>query len=164
MIHPNFFFNKEFFPKYPLSVPIREKSAKIKKDNIAFWNTNKLIEKYFGKNYINNYLLINGPIPLYRDLFEPVRKLYEKEINKTRHNYYNSSGLIPLYLVITYNIYGTDQIYYPNYVAGFGKIRKSSTPSLNINRTIEYYGFDIASQAIFQQKNIELFFSSKGKN
>ena len=75
MIHPNFFFNKEFFPKYPLSVPIREKSAKIKKDNIAFWNTNKLIEKYFGKNYINNYLLINGPIPLYRDLFEPVRKL-----------------------------------------------------------------------------------------
>ena len=101
---------------------------------------------------------------MYRDLFEPVRKLYEKEINKTRHNYYNSSGLIPLYLVITYNIYGTDQIYYPNYVAGFGKIRKSSTPSLNINRTIEYYGFDIASQAIFQQKNIELFFSSKGKN
>ena len=90
--------------------------------------------------------------------------VYEKEINKTRHNYYNSSGLIPLYLVITYNIYGTDQIYYPNYVAGFGKIRKSSIPSLNINRTIEYYGFDIASQAIFQQKNIELFFSSKGKN
>ena len=67
--------------------------------------------------------------------------------------------MLPLYLLSTYNIYGTAQIYYPNYVAGFGKIRNIPSPHLNIKRIVSYYGFDITSELILRKTilNIDLF-------
>ena len=61
---------------------------------------------------------------------------------------------------MTYNIYGTDQIYYPEYVAGFGKIRNSPLPKLNKNRNITYYGFDITSKAILEKTNKNIIFKT----
>ena len=69
-------------------------------------------------------------------------------------------NILSIYLVMTYNIYGTDQIYYPEYVAGFGKIRNSSLPELTKNRNIAYYGFDITSEAIMEKTNKHIIFKT----
>jgi len=50
-------------------------------------------------------------------------------------------------LIQNYNIYGTAQPYYPDFVAGYGLIKEVKT-SLNPERTINYYGFDITSSII----------------
>ena len=78
---------------------------------------------------------------------------------KILQNKRQSFFIQPLYLLSTYNIYGASQIYFPNYVAGFGEIRKSRKISLNKNRTILYYGFDITSEYILKKTiiNINLF-------
>ena len=148
MIHPRFFFNEVFFPKYNLGIGFKDKPNKIKGTNISFFNTYEYIQHFFGKNYVNYYrYFIEGPIPLYRDLFKPVRNLYLSKGNEDilfKSN--NFSDIQPLYLIVNYNIYGTDQIYYPDYVAGFGKIRNFPPPSLKKNRKIKYYGFDNDTQ------------------
>ena len=97
-----------------------------------------------------------SPIPLFRDLFKPVRELY---LSKILENNNQSFTFLPLYLLSTYNIYGTAQIYYPNYVAGFGNIRNISPPNLNRKRTISFYGFDITSKFILKKSilNVDLF-------
>ena len=162
MTHPRLFFNKDFFPKYNLGSSFEEKPKKIKNPNsISFFKTYELIQKVFGKNYVNNYrYLIEGPIPLYRDLFNPVRKLYLPDIISMRTASNGNFNILSIYLVMTYNIYGTDQIYYPEYVAGFGKIRNSSLPKLNKNRNIVYYGFDITSEAILEKTNKHIIFKT----
>ena len=145
-IHPIFFFNKDFFPKYNYDY---EFDQKIKTNsNVSFFKTYELIQEIFGKNYVNNNRkLVDSPIPLYRDLFKPVRELY---LSKMLKNNNQSFTILPLYLLSTYNIYETAQIYYPNYVAGFGKIRDIPPPILNQKRTISYYGFDITSEYILK--------------
>ena len=147
-IHPIFLFNKDFFPKYNYDYGFYQNNTNLSE---SFFNTYELIKEIFGANYINNYgLLINSPISLFRDLFTPVRKLYLSKILESNKQ---SFSFLPLYLLSTYNIYGTAQIYYPNYVTGFGKIRNFSVPKLNPKRTISYYGFDITSKFI-QKKSI----------
>ena len=146
-IHPIFFFNKDFFPKYNYDY---EFDQKIKTNsNVSFFKTYGLIKEIFGKNYVNNNRKwVHSPIPLYRDLFKPVRELY---LSKILENINQSFTFLPLYLLSTYNIYGTAQIYYPNYVAGFGKIKDIPPPILNPKRTISYYGFDITSELILKK-------------
>jgi hypothetical protein len=147
-IHPRFFFNEEFFPKYNLAKGFKIKPKIIKPIEKMFFKTYDTIKYYFGNNYIDNYrLMIDSPIPLYRDLFRPVRKLYLSEFS----NNFKRFDLLPMYLLLTYNIYGASQIYFPNYVAGFGKIRDIPPPILKKNRTIFYYGFDITSEIVLQK-------------
>lgn len=154
-IHPIFFFNKNFFPKYNYDYGYDQKIQKDISESI--FKTYELIQEIFGINYVNKYrLLIYSPIPLYRDLFKPVRKLYLSKILQSNNK---SFTLLPLYLLSTYNIYGTSQIYYPDYVAGFGKIRSIPSPTLNKKRTISYYGFDTTSEFILKKTilNVDLF-------
>ena len=149
-IHPRFFFNKEFFPKYNFVRLLDDISSNIlDKKNESFFKTYEEIKKIFGNNYINNYrILLNSPISLYRDLFKPVRKLYlSRFLNSSCINF----DLLPMYLISTYNIYGTSQIYFPEYVAGFGDIRNISPPSIKYNKRISYYGFDITSDFILKK-------------
>ena len=133
-IHPRFFFNQDFFPKYNFAKEYFEKPKKIKNSEKSFYKTYEMLKIFFGSNYINNYRkLIDSPIPLYRDLFLPVRKLYLW--NFSEFNYRNFDFL-PLYLLTTYNIYGTSQIYFPDYVSGFGKIRDFNSPLIKRNKTM----------------------------
>ena len=154
-IHPIFFFDKNFFPKYNFDY---DSSCKVKINlSKSLFKTYESIQEIFGINYVNNYrLLIYSPIPLFRDLFKPVRKLY---LSKFLESNNQSFTLLPLYLLSTYNIYGTAQIYYPNYVAGFGEIRRIPPPTLNKKRTITYYGFDVTSELILKKSilNLDLF-------
>ena len=156
-IHPRFFFNLDFFPKYNFVNEFEEKQRNFEEENESIIETYERIKEVFGINYINSYrFLVDSPIPLYRDLFKPVRQLY---LPKILQNKRQSFFIQPLYLLSTYNIYGASQIYFPNYVAGFGEIRKSRKISLNKNRTILYYGFDITSEYILKKTiiNINLF-------
>ena len=148
-IHPRFFFNADFYPKYNFSPGLNSKSEIITPEIKSFFKTYDLIKYFFGQNYINNYrFLFDAPISLYRDLFRPVRKLY---MSKILHSFKQKEILLPLYLLCTYNIYGTAQIYYPNYVSGFGEIRNSPLPSIKKSNTILYYGFDITSENILKK-------------
>jgi len=68
-------------------------------------------------------------------------------------------------MVTTYNIYGTDQPYYPKYVTGYGKIRDAEIPKLNKKRTIDYYGFDITSPYISNRTMIlDISFNNDSDN
>jgi len=149
--HPRIFFNQEFFPKYNFEniLSKNEVDQRIESDK-SFFNTFNIIMKYFGKNYVNGYqYLKNAPIPLYRDLFEPVRQLYKIQVRKLLNgNYSREKSILPLYMISTYNIYGTNHPYYPNYIGGYGKVRTSKIPVINPLRTIEFYGFDITSPSI----------------
>ena len=156
-IHPRFFFDKEFFPKYNFASPLCEITKIIKDKKESFFKTYEAIKVFFGNNYINNYrALLDSPLSLYRDLFSPVRKLY---ISQVSDSYFRNFDLLPMYLISTYNIYGASQIYFPKYVAGFGKIRTIDPPSLRQDRIISYYGFDITSEIIFKKTILNLDFS-----
>ena len=150
-IHPNFFFSKDFYPKYNLKDSLTELEIdEERRKNTAPFNTYNIIRDVFSESYVKHYRYFkDAPFPLYRDLFEPSRKLYERYVNETlSHTEPDRNDLLPLYIVSTYNIYGTDQPYYPEYVAGYGKIRNAPLPILNKDRTIDYYGFDIPSPIV----------------
>ncbi|OUM63912.1 hypothetical protein PIROE2DRAFT_69323 [Piromyces sp. E2] len=142
--HPHFFFSTDFYPKYYYYKPVaNDKTKNLRKKNKSLFNTYKLIKSYFGNGYIKSYrFLFDAPNPLYRDLFEPVRELLGEDIKKTfnRRTFY-----LPIYLVTNYNIYGSSQPFYPDYVAGYGKVRNVTAPILNKDRTVDFYGFDIPS-------------------
>jgi len=149
--HPRFFFNKEFYPKYNFKNALNETEiSNEKENNKVFFNTYDVIRDYFGYNYVTTYrYLKDAPYPFYRDLFEPCRKLYEEPLNEMLiHTNSTDIDILPLHLISTYNIYGTEQPYYPEYVAGYGKVREADSPYLNEKRTIDYYGFDITSPYI----------------
>ena len=153
--HPQFFFNDNFYPKYNFELPLSKKQEKlVKKNNRSLYNTYLIIKDYFGKYYVKYMILKEAPYVVYRDLFEPVRQLYKGYLDKWFVNQ-KKFDIFPIYLVSTYNIYGTEQPYFPDYVVGFGKIMISKPPILNKNRTITYYGFDITSNEI--SKNTMLF-------
>jgi len=153
-IHPRFFFNKEFFPKYNFANPFEEIPIIFQNKNESFFKTYELIKEVFGSNYINNCrFLLDLPISLYRDLFKPVRKIY---LSKISDSSYNNFDLLPMYLLSTYNIYGTSQIYFPKYVAGFGEIRNFTPPLLKKSNKIPYYGFDISSEIILKKSILNL--------
>ncbi|KAG4096823.1 hypothetical protein H8356DRAFT_1292099 [Neocallimastix lanati (nom. inval.)] len=148
--HPCFFFNNNFFPKYNFKDVIEiETLDKLTKNSFEY--THNIILHYFGNNYIKTYRHFEDvPIPLYRDLFEPTREVFRDIIKKSfKYKYFRKFELLPLYLVVNYNIYGTSQPFYPNYLVGYGKIQEIQRPViLNKNRTIEYYGFDITSKNV----------------
>jgi len=149
-VHPRFFFSKEFYPKYNFEDMISgDEADELKETDKSFFHTSQVILNYFGKNYVNGYrYLKNAPYPLYRDLFDPVRQLYTKYVKKLVEGPEDRT-ILPLYLITTYNIYGTHHPYYPEVIGGYGKVRKfQSSASLNPSRTIDFYGFDITSPAI----------------
>ena len=161
-IHPRFFFNKDFFPKYNFASPSYEMQMKVQKRNKSFFKTYEIIKKVFGNNYINNCRpLLDSPISLYRDLFRPVRKLY---LSKIFTSSYRKFDLLPLYLMSTYNIYGASQIYFPEYVAGFGEIRNFPLPSIKRSKKISYFGFDITSEFILKKSILNIFLSEDTKD
>ena len=150
-IHPRFFFNNEFFPKYNFEDFVGIPTII---QNKSFFKTYEAIKEMFGNHYFNNIrILVDSPISLYRDLFKPVRKLYLSKISEyTIKNF----DLLPKYLLSTFNIYGSSQIYFPEYISGFGKIRKIKTPSMKHSKIISYYGFDITSEIILKESIIKL--------
>ena len=162
-IHPRFFFSEDFYPKYNLSPGLSGNNENLKGTNEFIFKTYEVIKKFFGNNYITNYrFFIDAPISLYRDLFRPVRKLYKSSILESINK---GSVLLPIYLLSTYNIYGTAQIYFPNYLVGFGEIRNNPPPSIKRSNTILYYGFDITSEIILNKSilTIEFFKDVKSK-
>jgi len=152
-IHPRFFFDENYCPKYAIN---RKRPSKYFKENENknndYKRTTELIKDYFGeKAYKGERYLSSFPIPLYRDLIEPVRNLYKKELNevlKGKNNRKKKGSLLPLYLLVTYNIYGTENPFYPEYVSGFGKIRKAEPPTLNSERTVDLYSFSLLSPEV----------------
>ena len=149
--HPRFFFNKEFFPKYNFEkVLSNDEVNEIKNSNNSFFDTYNIIINYFGNHYVNGLQYYkNAPYPLYRDLFDPVRQLYKKYVNNlVNGKYLLNYSILPMYMITTYNIYGTNHPYYPNFIGGYGKVKNSKPIELNPLRTIEFYGFDITTQAI----------------
>ena len=150
-IHPRFFFNNEFFPKYYFEDFVGIPTII---QNKSFFKTYEAIKEMFGNHYFNNIrILVDSPISLYRDLFKPVRKLYLSKISEyTIKNF----DLLPKYLLSTFNIYGSSQIYFPEYISGFGKIRKIKTPSMKHSKIISYYGFDMTSEIILKESIIKL--------
>ena len=154
-IHPRFFFNKEFFPKYNFAALLDEIPITIShKKNGSFFKTYEVIREFFGNNYIHSSrFLVDSPISLYRDLFRPVRKLY---FSKNTDSNFTNFDLLPMYLLSTYNIYGASQIYFPEYVAGFGEIRNITPPSIKQSKIISYYGFDITSEFILKKSIFKL--------
>ncbi|KAG4095505.1 hypothetical protein H8356DRAFT_1687557 [Neocallimastix lanati (nom. inval.)] len=149
--HPRFFFNKEFFPKYNFEKILSNREVnEIKNSNNSFFSTYKIIFNYFGKHYVNGLQYYkNAPYPLYRDLFGPVRQLYKNFVkNLVNGKYSLNNSILPMYMITTYNIYGTNHPYFPNIIGGYGKAKKSKPIILNPLRKIEFYGFDITSPAI----------------
>jgi len=142
--HPHFFFSNSFYPKYHYYNPLGEKDVKrLNKINKPLYETYNLIKDYFGNSYFKAYRLhFDSPYPLYRDLFNPIREMLGDDINQ-----FSSTEIkyLPMYLITNYIIYGTNQPYYPDFVAGYGKIRNVTAPILNENRTIDFYGYDIPS-------------------
>ena len=148
-IHPIFFFNSDFYPKYNFGYGFKRKPKKIDPENLSFFKTYETITKFFGNIYIHNYrYLLDCPISLYRDLFRPVRKIYLKIYF---NNSYKNFDLMPLYLLSTFNIYGASQLYYPEYVSGFGDIRNIEFRIMKKSKTILFYGFDITSDIIIKK-------------
>jgi len=148
--HPRFFFSKEFYPKYNFKdvIPIDKHFLSIRSSD-PFFYTGKAVVRYFGDSYVNSFRhMENAPCSLYRDLFKPVRELFMIYIRNALSQDNGGMDLLPIYLVANYNIYATAQPYYPEYVSGYGTIRKFPSPMLNPERTVKYYGFDITSQAI----------------
>lgn len=155
-VHPIFFFNEKYYPKYNFNKPLdNKKLEKQKNGKTSFFYTYSVISKYFGKEYINSIrYLKNTPYALYRDLFEPTRQLYE--------DYLYNMKLLPLHILATYNIYATNQPFYPNYVSGYGLIRNSKLPILEKNRTIRFYGYDITSPLVHRKTILsEMIFNDK---
>jgi len=149
--HPRFFFSKEFYPKYNLKNALtNSEMINERNNNKSFFYTYDIIKDYFGETYVTTYRYFkNAPFPLYRDLFEPCREIYSSYVNELlTHTKSTDNDFLSLYMVSTYNIYGTDQPYYPEFVSGYGKIRKTIPPKLNTERTINHYGFDITSPYI----------------
>ncbi|OUM58242.1 hypothetical protein PIROE2DRAFT_69985 [Piromyces sp. E2] len=149
--HPRFFFSKEFYPKYNLNDVIPEEELDNERSKRKdFFNTYSIIMSYFGDDFITTYRYFrDAPYPLYRDLFEPTRVLYKNYVDETlTHKEPKDTDFLPLYMVSTYNIYGTEQPYFPNYVTGYGKIKRAPLPRLNPNRTIDFYGFEVTSPYI----------------
>ncbi|OUM66171.1 hypothetical protein PIROE2DRAFT_6700 [Piromyces sp. E2] len=149
--HPRFFFSKEGYPKYNLMNPLtKEELNDLEINDKPFIHTYNTTIEYFGPTYVTTYRKFkDAPYPLYRDLFEPVRQLYREQVDElVTHINYDSNDFLPLYMVSTYNIYGTEQPFYPDYVAGYGKIRDAPLPILPKKRNIQYYGFDITSPLI----------------
>jgi len=160
--HPRFFFSTEFYPKYNFGEPLDSTTVKnLNLKDKPFLESNEIIQKYFGKTYFKSYrYFLDAPCPLYRDLYEPARQLYKEEINQSSSN----EDILPLYLVTNYNIYGTVQPYFPEYVTGYGMVREAETPKLNPKRTIDFYGFDITSKFIAKSTLIsELTFTKEHK-
>ena len=148
-IHPRFFFDSEFYPKYNFGNGFNTKPKENNQENISFIKTFKAVQKIFGNIYINNYrYLLDSPISFYRDLFKPVRNIYLKHIFQ---NSYKTFDLLPLYLISTFNIYGTSQIYYPEYISGFGDIRNIKFSRILKSKNILFYGFDITSDIIIKK-------------
>jgi len=155
--HPRFFFSKEFYPKYnfkdviPVDKPMLEQPS-----TNSFIYTSKAIVQYFGDSYITTFRHNEeAPYSLYRDLFAPVRELFMPylELMRSPIDYidYKRMDLLPMYLLENYNIYGTAQPFYPEYVTGYGYIRNAQLPTLNPERTVDYYGFDIPSPSIAEK-------------
>ncbi|OUM70079.1 hypothetical protein PIROE2DRAFT_1756, partial [Piromyces sp. E2] len=143
-------YSLHHYPKYNFKEPLSiKKENLVKEKNEILFNTYSIIRKYFGEYYVILRYLKDAPYTFYRDLFDPVRQLYNKYIEKwLNDSNVNKFNLLPLYLTSTYNIYGTDQPYYPEFVMGYGKTMYAKLPELNRNRTISYYGYDITSPAI----------------
>jgi len=150
-VHPRFFFSKDFYPKYNLNDVIPEEELDNERSKRKdFFNTYSIVMSYFGDDFITTYRYFrDAPYPFYRDLFEPTRTLYKNYVDQTlTHNKPEDTDFLPVYMVSTYNIYGTEQPYFPNYVTGYGKIKRAPLPRLNPDRTIDFYGFEVTSPFI----------------
>ena len=158
-VHPRFFFNQQFYPKYNFEGPLSNEEKMEMKSNSkysSFFYSYDIILEYFGRLSYRKYrILKNAPCPLYRDLFEPARQLYQEYIEDNM-NHMNKEKekrqeFLSLYMVTSYNIYGTEHLFYPNYVIGYPKIKNSPLPILNKNRTISIYGYDITTPIVSEK-------------
>ncbi|ORX41393.1 hypothetical protein BCR36DRAFT_311631 [Piromyces finnis] len=150
--HPRYFFNINQYPKFIFKPPVSEERVGLlsEKDQ-PFYQTHELIKKYFGNSFFRSYrYLYNAPISLYRDIFPPVRELFEEEFyhRMIESRIPSTKDLLPMYLITNYIIYGASQPFYPSYVAGYGEIRKVKPPFLNPDRSVVFYGYDIPSRTV----------------
>lgn len=151
--HPRFFFNENLFPKYNFkdSIPVKNFKSMNNLEQ-SFINTYNTVIDFFSNSCIYSVRHNeDAPFSLYRDLFKPLREIFEAYIKENKKEIKNSYlDILPITLLQNYNIYGTAQDFYPDYVAGYGYAKKVKI-TLNLERTIDYYGFDITSPEIAKQ-------------
>jgi len=160
--HPQFFFNKDFAPKYflgrkvtsdrskALQIAKSKKLKNFKKYQSALYNTNGIVKEAFGNSICIRYTE-RAPYAFYRDLFEPARKLYKSYVNDTvKHKFINALDIIPIFSFQSFNIFGASNPFFPEMMAGDGTAKNFGNISLNPERTIDFYAFDIASPAIIK--------------
>ncbi|ORX41940.1 hypothetical protein BCR36DRAFT_309250, partial [Piromyces finnis] len=160
--HPSFFFSENgFYPKYYRTTrkvnSLRKTSeviAKMKNANMihkfhgSVYNTNDAVKQAFGQKAVIRWL-DHSPYCWYRDLFEPARKVYEKQINETLlHKFRHPLDLVPTYALQAFTEYATKAKNFPENVGGLGKAKYMAPLSLNPDRTITDYSYEVVPQNI----------------
>jgi len=158
--HPEFFFNREFAPKYYLSRKVtndhrkalemakNKKMKNYRKYQCSLYYTNGIVQDAFGASVAIRYT-DRVPYAWYRDLFEPARKLYKTFVSETnKHKFIEALDIIPTFAIQSFNIFGAANPFFPDVISGDGKAKDFGPVSLNPERTIEYYSFDIVSPGV----------------
>ncbi|ORX84258.1 hypothetical protein BCR32DRAFT_291485 [Anaeromyces robustus] len=161
-VHPSFFFTpKTFYPRfYQSNNKVRstresaEAIAKMKKAHMirkfrgSVYNTNDAVKQAFGRKASISWL-DHSPYSWYRDLYEPARKVYEKQVQETLlHKFRHPLDLIPTYAIQAFIRYATEAKDFPKNVGGLGKAKNMAPLELNSNRTITDYSYQIVPQEI----------------
>jgi hypothetical protein len=160
--HPSFFFSeKGFYPKFYRTNrkvnSVRKTSeviAKMKNANMirkfhgSIYNTNDAVKQAFGQNAVIRWL-DHSPYCWYRDLYEPARKVYEKQVKETLlHKFRHPLDLVPTYALQAFTEYATQSKDFPEKVGGLGKAKYMAPFTLNSNRTITDYSFELVPQSV----------------
>ncbi|OUM63937.1 hypothetical protein PIROE2DRAFT_9469 [Piromyces sp. E2] len=163
-IHPSFYFtSKTFYPKVYRSyiVDLNKKLVEkiIRRNNVreifyaSKYFTREILRKYFDPSFEYRYLLHTVYV-IYRDLMEPFRQLFRKEIrlicsDKFRNPYEPHS----LYLYQTYLYYATQHKEFPLKLGGNGKASQFigyPLPQIK-DRTVKTYSVEMVPEKISKQ-------------
>ncbi|OUM65460.1 hypothetical protein PIROE2DRAFT_7577 [Piromyces sp. E2] len=158
--HPEFFFNREFAPKYYLTRHVTDdhrkafemaRNKKLKnyrKYQSSLYYTNGIVKEAFGASISIRYT-DRVAYPWYRDLFEPARKIFKNYVSETvKHKFIEPLDIIPIFAIQSFNIYGAANPFFPEIIGGDGKAKELAPLTLSPDRTIDYYPYDIVSPGV----------------
>eukprot|EP00833_Pecoramyces_ruminatium_P003391 jgi/Orpsp1_1/1177423/evm.model.c7180000061394.1 len=158
-IHPCFFFTRTtFYPKVYRNI-IRYIDENEVKKIIKFNNIHEIFQasKYFTRQAIREYFdnqfefrdLFHTVHVFYRDLFEPYRQLFKKElINVCANRFRHPTKVQTIYLYQAFMQYATQHKDFPLKLGGNGKAKYFKGYELPVNRTIKKYSCEIISPTI----------------
>lgn len=162
-VHPCFFFTSgTFYPKVYRNI-IRKIDENTVKRIIQSNNIHEIFQasKYYTRRAIREYFdpefefrdLFHTVHVFYRDLFEPYRQLFTKELrNVCSNRFRHPTKIHTIYLYQAFMQYATEHDEFPWKLGGQGKVREFKGYSyLPTNRTIEKYSCKIISPMIANQ-------------